>query len=160
MLIAVSESAFVWHLSTLAGCCKYNSVCYCTKSITFSLSRSDMFSPCMRHLRSYVTSGCKFPRGEQQEVKIFELNCNAICQCHWWHSLPASTNFTILLSSTQMTFSLPSTVSLSPCECSIRGAGLCLCTKYSDWLEIIECSLASGCLQRRLPCLWHTQRAS
>ncbi len=90
---------FVWQLSRFAGCGKYNSGYHCSKLITFSLSRSVMFSPCMRHLRINVTSGCKFCHRGQHKAEIFS-----------WHSLPASSNFTVPLSSTSMTSGLPSTV--------------------------------------------------
>ncbi len=59
--------------SRVAGCGKYNSVYYCTKIITFSLSRSVAFSPCMRHLRINKTSGGKFHCGGWQKVEIFQL---------------------------------------------------------------------------------------
>ncbi len=70
---------FVWHLSRFAGCGKYNSRYYCTKSVTFSSSKSGVFSPCLRHLRINVTSVCKFPCGGQQKVKIFSRLPSSIC---------------------------------------------------------------------------------
>ncbi len=45
---------FVWHLDRFSCCGKYNSRYYCTKGITFSLSRPDIFHPCTRHSRKTV----------------------------------------------------------------------------------------------------------
>ncbi len=64
---------FIWHLSRFSGCDKYNSGYYCTKIISFSLSRSDMFSPCMRHLRINIKSCPKSRCGGQQKLKYFNF---------------------------------------------------------------------------------------
>ncbi len=46
---------------------------YCTKIISFSLLRLDMFLPCVKHLRKYVTSGCKFCCREWQKGQILKF---------------------------------------------------------------------------------------
>ncbi len=87
---------FVWHLGKFSGCEIYNSAYCCTKKISFSLLSLAMFSPGGRHLRTYITSSCKF--------------CNFRRQCCL--PLPLFSRsliiFTVLLSSTKMASGLSS----------------------------------------------------
>ncbi len=104
------------------GCCSWNSR---AENVSHSGPGSDKMSPCVRHLRNYVTSGCKLSCGGRLNIKLFwTFDSNDVyrycCQC----SLLASSDFTVLLSSTSVTSSFLSTICLIPCECSISQTSL------------------------------------
>ncbi len=97
--LAAIYQLFMWHLSGFPGSGQYSPGGYCyAKIISFLLSCSAMFSPCVRHLTRHPVVNSFME--DSKKLKTIQLYTAIPSYIVAGSFLPAQSNFTVLLSST------------------------------------------------------------